>query len=94
MLRRLHILKDLTDLTQPAVEDILAKAPPKSKTAKNRSDGAGSGLSSASKGKKISVDATVSSRGTSTNGAVVNGEYVEPSSSSHPTNFPLKGKKK
>jgi hypothetical protein len=90
MLHRLYVLKDLADLTQPAVEEILAKAPQKTKTAKSRSETTGTSSSGVSKSKK-SCD-TPSSRGGSSNGAVFNGESVESSSNSQPTNYILKGK--
>lgn len=39
MLRRLHILKDLPDLTQPAVSDLSGRVILKAKSGKNRADG-------------------------------------------------------
>lgn len=42
MLRRLHILKDLPDLTQPAVTDLSSRVILKAKSSKNRAD-SGSG---------------------------------------------------
>ena len=38
MLRRLHVLKDLQDLTQPAVTDISNRVVLKAKSVKNRGD--------------------------------------------------------
>ena len=52
MLRRLHILKDLPDLTQPAVTDLSGRVILKAKSNKNRAD---SGSSSNYKVKKTGL---------------------------------------
>ena len=52
MLRRLHILKDLPDLTQPAITDLSSRVILKAKSSKNRADG---GSGSNNKLKKIGL---------------------------------------
>ena len=52
MLRRLHILKDLPDLTQPAVTDLSNRVILKAKSSKNRTD---SGSSMNNKVKKTGL---------------------------------------
>lgn len=55
MLRRLHILKDLSDLTQPAVTDFSSRIILKAKTSKTKLD-FGNNIA-CSKAKRTTVDA-------------------------------------
>ena len=55
MLRRLHILKDLSDLTQPAVTDFSSRIILKAKTSKTKMD-FGNNIASG-KAKRTTVDA-------------------------------------
>ena len=53
MLRRLHIAKDLSDVTQPAIADFNNRVIPKAKTNKNRIDNSSSSLNC--KNKRVSL---------------------------------------
>ena len=79
MLRRLHILKDLSDLTQPAVTDFSSRIILKAKTSKTKLD-FGNNIAS-SKAKRTTVDAagpsTSIQQGSDTHVQLHNGELDE-----------------
>lgn len=82
MLRRLHILKDLTDLTQPAVTDLSNRVILKAKSSKNRTD---SGSSVNNKVKKTGLaepgPSTSSQQQSSEMSSLCNGEVSDDPSS-------------
>lgn len=81
MLRRLHILKEYTDLTQPALEEFPDKIPQKTKSSKTRPECPGNVAagSSTTKGKRSieGPSCRVVSNGTS---AACNSENIESTS--------------
>ena len=81
MLRRLHVLKDLPDLTHPAVTDLSSRVILKAKTNKNRADG---GSSSNYKVKKTGLaepGPSSNTQQTSEISSLCNGEVSDDSSS-------------
>lgn len=81
MLRRLHILKDVSDLTQPAVSDFNNRVILKAKTSKNRTDSGHNAVNS--KTKRTSLVDTAAGSSNSGETSLCNGDVDETKDSSY-----------
>ena len=81
MLRRLHILKDLPDLTQPAVTDLSGRVILKAKSSKNRADCGSSSIYKVKKTGLAEPGPSSSTQHTSEISSLCNGEVSDDPSS-------------
>ena len=78
MLRRLHIAKDLSDVTQPAIADFNNRSILKAKTNKNRADNSSSSVNC--KNKRVSLAESVAGPSNSHDMSLCNGDVLDTSS--------------